>query len=122
MDMVSDSLISNNLSWYSMNGIINPLKKGIILNCNSWVNFISTSFFAGNSGITPIISSENSSFFIYSEVLQRIKSNISYVVIANGLSVPAQVIGNQPVRNHIHCTVIENNEVVAGTVKIERIV
>lgn len=83
MNMVSDSLISNNLSRYSMNGIINPLKKGIILNGNSWVNFISTSFFAGNSGITPIISSVKSSFFIYSEVLQRIKSNISYVVIAN---------------------------------------
>ena len=66
-----------------MNGIINPLKKGIILNGNSWVNFISTSFYAGNSWITPIISSENSSFFIYSEVLQRIKSNISYDVIAN---------------------------------------
>jgi len=83
MNMVSDSLISNNQSRYSMNGIINPLKRGIILDGNSWVNFISTAFYAGNSGITPIISSENSSFFIYSEVLQRIKSNISYVVIAN---------------------------------------
>lgn len=83
MNMVSDSLISNNLSRYSMNGIINPLKKGIILNGNSWVNFISTSFYADNSGITPIISSVKSSFFIYSEVLQRIKSNISYVVITN---------------------------------------
>ena len=83
MNMISDSLISNNLSRYSMNGIINPLKKGIILNGNSWVNLISTSFYAGNSGATPIISSSNSSFFIYSEVLQRIRSNLSYVVIAN---------------------------------------
>ncbi len=88
MNIISDSLISNNLSQYSMNGILNPLKRGVILEGKSSLNFISTAFYSVNSGFMPIISSRNSSFFIYSEVLQRIRSNPSYVVISNAKPFP----------------------------------
>ena len=92
MNIISDNVISNNLSQYSMNGILNPLKLGIMLEGKSSINFISTAFYSGKSGFMPIISSRNSSFFIYSEVLQRIRSNNSYVVISN--AEPSPLLSN----------------------------
>lgn len=104
MNMISDNLKSNNLRQYSMNGILDPMKRGIMIEGKSSINFISTAFYSSHSGISPIICSENSSFFIYSEVLQRIRSNLSSVSIPN--AEPSEMV-DQTSKNTINITTME---------------
>ncbi|MHB1493629.1 MAG: hypothetical protein ACYCR7_08110 [Thermoplasmataceae archaeon] len=81
IQMANDIISSNNVGEYSLKDVLNPLKTGVYLTGNSTIIFISPLFYGGDASFDPVICSANSTMFILSEVLQRIESGNSSIVV-----------------------------------------